>query len=630
MISPPLVHSADIGRIRVLTRERRHAEALAAAQDLSVKEPLNGEALYLLAANQRCLNRISDALTSLDRLQQTHPRMSRLYQERGFCLMAMRDSAQAVAAFETGVRLNPALPASWSALENLYRLIGDLQSSAAAAAQVAELRQLPAEILQARGLSADGDFAAAESLLRTYMESGNHGEAQHRRACGDLARVLLYRQKYLEAQAGLARLLQLEPGNAALQSMCATASAGLGDHETAIAGYRALLDIEPAPHLFVLLGHSLKAMGMRDEAIRAYCAAKDARGDFGDAYWSLANLKTYRLSDSDIASMQDSLAAATTQPEDRVHLQFALGKALESRGRYQESWRHYERGNAQRCAQSGYRPEFTEIHTEHQIAVCTRQFFEERAGCGAADAAPIFIVGLPRSGSTLIEQILASHSLVQGTQELNILPRIAQELPQYPRALLDLGPQDFRNLGDRYLAEARAYRNSKAGAAFFIDKMPNNFRHVGLIHLMLPNAKIIDARREPMACCFSNFKQLFAAGQEFSYDLEFLARYYRTYLELMQHWDAVLPGRVHRIVHEEVLADLEGSVRRLLAHCRIDFEPACLEFHKTARSIATASSEQVRQPLNRESSDQWTPYRPWLQRLEDLLGDARLRYNAPR
>jgi tetratricopeptide (TPR) repeat protein len=628
MNSLPLVHFADVGRIRELTRQRRHPEALAAAQDLSFNEPHNGEALYLLAANQRCLNRIPDALATLARLERTHPRMSRLYQERGLCCMAMRDLAQAVVALQRGVNLNPAMSVSWRALEQLYRLSGDSNRAAAAAAQVANLSQTPAKIVQARNLFADGDLAAAEAVLHTYIKSGDHSQAQHRAARADLGRVLLGLQKYLEARVEIMGLLQLEPGNAEVRSMCATASAGLGDHEAAIMAYRELLDAGPTPHLYVLLGHSLKAIGMQREAIQAYCSAKDARGDFGDAYWSLANLKTYRFADSDTARMQHYIAAPTTHPEDRVHLQFALGKALESRGRYPESWRHYEAGNAQKRAHSGYRPEFAESDTQHQIAVCTRQFFDERAGCGASDADPIFIVGLPRSGSTLIEQILASHSLVQGTQELNIIPRIVQELPRYPCALRDLAPVDFGKLGRRYLTETRAFRSSKSGAPFFIDKMPNNFRHVGLIHLMLPNAKIIDARREPMACCFSNFKQLFASGQEFSYDLEFLARYYRSYLDLMQHWDGVLPGRVHRIVHEDLLEELPGPVRRLLDYCGLDFEQACVEFHKTTRSIATASSEQVRQPLNRGSSDQWRHFRPWLQPLEDLLGDARLRYNA--
>jgi hypothetical protein len=339
-------------------------------------------------------------------------------------------------------------------------------------------------------------------------------------------------------------------------------------------------------------------------------------------------LKTYRFADAEIARMQGVPAACCEI--DRLHLHFALGKALEDRGRYEESWKHYSCGNAMRRTASRYRPEFSEINTQRQIEVCTRRFFAERANAGAPDPAPIFIVGLPRSGSTLIEQILASHSLVEATQELHDIPRIVQELqrgsepsdPKYPGALRDLATEDLRGLGERYLTEIQGYRTQKPGTKFFIDKMPNNFRHVGLIQLMLPNAKIIDVRREPMACCFGNFKQLYASGQDFSYDLEYVARYYRTYLQLMSHWDEVLPGRVLRVCHEDVVENLESGVRRLLDFCALPFEPACLTFHKTARGVSTASSEQVRQPINRDGLHQWRRYRPWLKPLEETLGDA--------
>ena len=279
-----------------------------------------------------------------------------------------------------------------------------------------------------------------------------------------------------------------------------------------------------------------------------------------------------------------------------------------------------------------YRPEVFELNTRLQIEVCTREAFARHEGGGARAADPIFIVGLPRSGSTLIEQILASHSAVEGTHELADIPRIVAELkgrdpdpdtPRYPAVLGGMSAVDFRRLGEKYLSDTRIYRSGKAR---FIDKMPNNFRHVGLIHLMLPNAKIIDARREPMACCFGNLKQLFAHGQEFTYSIEDIARCYRTYLELMRHWDAVLPGRVLRVQHEEVVDDLEGNVRRLLEHCELEFEPACVEFHKTERSVRTASSEQVRQPIYREGLDQWRHYEPWLGRLREVLGDALTRY----
>ncbi len=368
--------------------------------------------------------------------------------------------------------------------------------------------------------------------------------------------------------------------------------------------------------------------------IEVYRAAAAARPGFGDAYWSMANLKTYRFTEEELERMRREEAAPGIGDVDRYHLCFALGKAFEDRADYERSFHYYARGNKLKRAESRYRAAILETNTAHQKDTCTREFFRARAGYGVRDPDPIFIVGLPRSGSTLLEQILASHSLVEGTQELADIPRYVAELqgrepdlnnPRYPRVLAQLQAEDFRTLGERYLRETRVYRSTRP---FFIDKMPNNFRHLGLIHLMLPNARIIDARREPMACCFSNLKQLFASGQEFTYSIDDIARYYRTYLELMAHWDEVLPGRVLRVWHEDVVDDLETHVRRILDFCGLDFEPACVEFYKTARSIRTASSEQVRQPIFRDGLDQWKHFEPWLGELETALGDARVRYRT--
>jgi hypothetical protein len=374
--------------------------------------------------------------------------------------------------------------------------------------------------------------------------------------------------------------------------------------------------------------------GAKKEATESYQTAVAARPSFGDAYWSLANLKTYRFSPDEITHMLAAEAAPNVHPVDRYHLYFALGKAFEDRNEYAESWHFYERGNALKRAESHYHPEITETNTRQQIEVCTAQFFAARAGAGVPDPDPILIVGLPRSGSTLIEQMLASHSQVDGTQELADIQRIVLEMrgcqsdlddPSYPGVLAELTLEDFRMLGERYMTDTRAYRNKKP---FFIDKMPNNFRHIGLIHLMMPNAKIIDVRREPVACCFSNLKQLFARGQEFTYSVEDIARYYRTYLDLMRHWDAVLPGRVLRVFYEDVVEDLEGNVRRILEFSGLEFEPGCVEFYKTERSARTASSEQVRQPIFREGLAQWRNYEPWLGLLKDGLGDAIIRYRG--
>jgi tetratricopeptide (TPR) repeat protein len=658
---------SEVGRIRELVNLRRYGEALAAAEALAVAAPKNRDILYLIALNLRCLNRIPEALVSLKRLEQEHPRFSHLYQELGSCYMSLQDVPRAVDALQRAVSINPALAASWSMLERLSRMTGDVKSAATAAEHLVTLKQLPPQIVQAGSLFSDGEMAASETILRVFLrKAGNHVEAlrllariEHQRdaldeaerllesvlqlapdysaARSDYARVLIGRQKYLKAREEIGALLKLERGNWDYLSLSAAASAGLGEHERAICLYRELLALMPEwPQLHVLLGHSLKAARRPQEAIESYAAAAAGRPGFGDAYWSLANLKTYRFSQDEIARMRAAEAAPTAQPIDRHHLCFALGKALEDRGEYAQSWEYYQRGNALKRTQSRYRPEVTETNTRRQIEVCTAPFFAAREGVGVPDPDPILIVGLPRSGSTLIEQILAAHSLVEGTQELYDIPRIVLELqgrrpdlddPRYPGVLAALAPDDFRRLGERYLTDTSAYRK---GRPFFIDKMPNNFRHIGLIHLMMPNARIIDVRREPMACCFSNLKQLFASGQAFTYDIEFIARYYRTYLELMRHWDAVLPGRVLRVWYEDVVEDLEGNVGRILEFCGLEFEPACLKFYESERSVSTASSEQVRKPIFREGLFQWRNYEPWLGPLKDALGDALIRYHEDR
>jgi tetratricopeptide (TPR) repeat protein len=667
--SPPLdgqsATEQEVERLRTLQKAGRHAEALAGAQALLQDLPENRDLLLAAATSLRCLMRIPDALEALDRLEQTQPRFSRLHQERGLCHIALRDAPRAIEALLRAVNINPALPMSWRMLEGVYRLSGELANAATAAAHVATLKALPTEIVTATSLFSDGDLVPAEQIVRAYLlQQGDHPEAMrllakigmarevlddaetlleavlilapdHRAARYEYAQTLVLRHKYAKAQAQIEGLLELEPDNLDYRATAATAAVGLGDHETAIALYRDLLAKMPnAPDLHLWLGHALKTVGRPTEAVEAYRAAAAARSDFGDAYWSLANLKLYRFEEAEIARMRAQEAAPSISAVDRYHLCFALGKALEDRGETAGSWSYYERGNALKRAESRYRPEILETNTAEQIRVCTGPFFQQRSGWGAPDPDPIFIVGLPRSGSTLLEQILSSHTAVEGTQELPDVQAMVVELqgrdpdfdhPRYPNILSDMSAEDFSRRGRQYLADTRAYRT---GRTFFIDKMPNNFRHIGLIHLMLPNAKIIDARREPMSCCFSNLKQLFAQGQEFTYSVEDIARYYRTYLDLMRHWDVALPGRVLRVHHEDVVADLEGSVRRLLDYCGLAFEPGCLDFHKTQRSVRTPSSEQVRQPIFRDGLDQWKIYEPWLAPLKTALGDALERYRT--
>jgi tetratricopeptide (TPR) repeat protein len=463
----------------------------------------------------------------------------------------------------------------------------------------------------------------AEFLLETALML----EPEYRAMRYDYAVTLLRRHKHAQAIAELERLRAGEPGNRAYEITYATACVGLGRHEEAIERYRALLlDSPQAADLHLSVAHALKTLGKQKEAVESYRAAYVAQPDFGDAYWSLANLKTYRFTEGEIERMRLQEQRADIRAVDRYHLCFALGKALEDRGEFAESFRYYQAGNALKRSEVRFTLQPILRNAELQAAVCTREFFEARKGYGLNCADPIFIVGLPRAGSTLLEQILASHSQVEGTTELPEILRLAGELqgrdpdpanPRYPAALKDLKPEDFLRFGEKYIADTRVYRS---GLPRFIDKMPNNFRHIGLIHLILPNAKIIDARREAMACSFSNFKQLFASGQEFTYSLEDIASYYRMYVELMRHWDQALPGRVLRVQHEDLVEDLEGNVRRILAFCDLDFEPSCLAFYKTERSVRTASSEQVRQPIYKEGLDQWRNFEPWLGELKSALG----------
>jgi tetratricopeptide (TPR) repeat protein len=615
------------------------------------------------AQRLRLLGQAKSALEAWDAIERARPTYGLLFQERGHCHVALGDSSRAIECFERAVGLNPALAESWAMLERLLNAAGEAQRASVAAQRLQKLQELPPQLVEAGGLFCDGEHAAAESLLTRYVaEHGRHVEAlrllgriaQRRgdafRAEGlfrevveiaphyadarlDYVRVLIERQTYPAALEQIEQRLQSAPADPEARFLKATILAGLGRHDDAVPIFRHLLGETPQRnHLRIVLGHSLKALGRAEDAVNAFRAAAAGHADIGDAYWSLANLKTYRFDDREIQRMRGLEALPAPGLPDRAHLCFALGKALEDRGDYSESWAFYERGNALMRAKSGYRSEAMEDNARRLIETCTQEFFAARSGSGAGDCDPIFIVGLPRSGSTLLEQILASHRQVDGTQELHDIPRIAAELrregpngagPRYPELSPELDPALFERLGRRYLDETRVYRR---GRPRFIDKMPNNFWRIGLIHLMLPNARIIDIRREPMACCVSNLKQLYARGQEFCYGSDEIARYYRVYLDLMGHWDRVLPGRVLRVGYEDLVEDIDSSVRRILDHCGLEFDPACLEFHRSRRTVNTPSSEQVRQPLFREGISQWRRFEPWLDPLKQALGDAVDRY----
>ena len=657
--SPPSPVEAEVVRIRALLQTGDHQHALLAGEALAARVPHNRDVLYMVAVAQRYLKRHADALRTLSRLQAAHPGYSRLYQERGHCCAASGDPAAALGAYLQAVNLNAALPASWQALSVLYHASGRPAEAKMAAAHVAKLRQLQPDVVTASSLFADGEVHEAERVIRAFLkqhprdvegmrllarigmqldvlddaefllESVLAFSPDYHPARYDYVRVLLQRHRNARALAEAKILLRAEPDNRDFRAVYATACLALSDYEAAIRTYRQLLREAPAAaDLHLSIGHALKTMGRQQEAILSYRAAAQTRPDFGDAYWSLANLKTYRFSDDEIARMREQEADRAVSVTDRIHFCFALGKALEDRALFAQSFASYARGNALKKAGTNYRPETVEANARAQAALLTPAFFASRRQGGCPSPAPIFIVGLPRAGSTLIEQILASHSQVEGTMELADIPRMVLRLqgrtsdaaaPTYPAVLAELSAEQRRRLGESYLADTRAYRTD---TPFFVDKNPNNFRHLGLIHLILPNARIIDARREPMACCFSNYKQLFAAGQEFTYDLHDIARYYRSYLQLMAHWDGAMPGKILRVRHEDVVADLEGSVRRILDFCGLAFEPACVAFHETERSVRTASSEQVRRPINADGLDQWRHYRPWLGTLEQALAST--------
>ncbi|MET0308387.1 MAG: sulfotransferase [Sphingomonas sp.] len=466
-----------------------------------------------------------------------------------------------------------------------------------------------------------GRYKDAESLLRRAIELAPGFTA----ARANLALVLYRLNRPTEAIAELDRVLGEDPDNVGHANLKAAALGRVGGFDEAIGLYEAILAAAPnQPRVWMSFGHMLKTVGRQAEGIAAYRKALALTPTLGEAWWSLANLKTVRFEDADIAAMQAALDQPDLSDEDRFHLDFALGKAFEDRPDPPQAFAHYAAGNALRRTKVKYSADETSAFVDAGIALYSRDFLDARTGQGNASPAPVFILGMPRAGSTLIEQILSSHSLVEGTTELPDIPALARQIADYPTGTAALSAVQLAEMGEAYLRRAAVQRHTDR--PFFIDKLPNNWAHLPLIHLILPNAKIIDARRHPLGCCFSNFKQHFARGQAFSYDLEDMGRYYRDYVRQMAHVDAVRPGLVHRVFYEAMIDDTETQVRALLAYCGLDFEPACLEFHKTERAVRTASSEQVRQPIFRQGTEAWQPFEPWLDPLKAALGNVLTHY----
>jgi tetratricopeptide (TPR) repeat protein len=649
------VETALAHAVRLLERE----PALAAEQATEILKavPHHPHATLILAAARRTSGDATQALSLLAPLLKQQPRWATLHYELGMTFSTLGRGEEAVGALRQAAQLSPESPSAWRALADQLAVIGDEPGAAAARARLLKTSTHDPRLMAAGTALCENRIPEAEALLRRHLiehptdiaalrmlaevagRIGRYRDAETLLArCLELSpgfssarhnyAVALHRQgKHAEALEQIDRLLATDAHNPNYRTLHAALLAGVGEYERALGIYAEILKSYPRQgRIWLSYGHALKTAGQSAEGISAYRRAIELDPGLGEVWWSLANLKTYRFAAADVERMQTQLQRADLDADNRVHLCFALGKALEDAGNYAESFEHYRQGNALRRAQIPYDAQRLQEHVRNSRAFFTPQLLAATAGQGAAARDPIFIVGLPRAGSTLIEQILSSHSQVEGTMELPDLPTLAQSVVgrtgddavRYPQALGRLPPGELRAMGEEYLARTRIQR--KTGRPFFIDKLPNNFMHVGLIHLMLPNARIIDARRHPLGCCLSGFKQHFARGQNFTYDLADLGAYYSHYVELMAHFDAVLPGRVHRVFYESMVEDTETEVRRLLEYCGLPFEPDCLRFYATERAVRTASSEQVRTPIYRDGMQQWQNYEPWLGPLRAALG----------
>ena len=633
---------------------------LAAEQARAILEvvPRHADTTRLLAAALRLSGDAESGLATIAPLAQALPNLPLAQLELALCLERLGRTAEAARAFDRASALEPRLSEAWRGLSESLELLGDRQGAERALARqlrasthdpllieaataLSENRLGEAERVLRERLKGDaGDVAAIRMLAETGARLGRYADAEALLTrCVELApnfaaarhnlATMLYRQnKNLEALAQIEMLVAKDARHPGYANLYAAILARLGEYDRAIAVYdQVLKDYPNQPKGWMSYGHALKTVGRQADSVAAYRKALDLAPTLGEVWWSLANLKTVKFTAEDLAAMRQALEAEGLSDDDRLHLHYALGKAHEDAEAWDASFAHYAAGAAIRREQLEYDPEENTADTVRTKAVFSPAFIAARAGQGCPAPDPIFVVGLPRSGSTLVEQILASHSLVEGTMELPDLIVMARRLggktakraeSTYPESLADLSPEDLRALGEEFIERTRIQR--KTDKPFFIDKMPNNFAHTGLIHLILPNAKIIDARRHPLGCCFSGFKQHFARGQAFSYDLTDIGRYYADYVDLMAHFDTVLPGRVHRVIYEQMIADPEGEIRALLDHCGLPFEEACLSPHENDRAVRTASSEQVRRPIFKDAVEHWQKFESHLGPLKQSLG----------
>ena len=646
------------------------SDPLGAAQRASgilAGSPGHPEANLLFATACSKLGDAAAAAAALESLTNAHRDTPFMQLELGRAYAASGRGAEAVSAFRRAVALDAGLAEGWRELAAMSFGAGDTRAGDAAYAHYSRLTKDPPELSDAIVALADSRLESAEALLLRRLDQAPNDVAALRL----LADVATRREDYAEAERRLTRCLELTPGYAAARYDLANLMFTLHRHSEVLLLVERLLASEPrsidylslkaqtlrfvgrndeavalmeaavADHpdedpAWLLYGHLLREVGRQSQAIDRYRRALAVRPGSGRAYSSLANLKTFRFDAADLAAMQELLAHGGLTSFDRTHLEFALGKALEDEGEFEASFEHYARGNARYRTTTGYDPNAMTAIAQRSMAVFTDRFFAERLGWGSERADPIFIVGLPRSGSTLLEQILASHSLIEGTRELPDIPNIGRELTArpnpagregYPEPVAVLERPEADEFAARYLSQTQLHR--PLGKPHFVDKMLSNFVHIGLIQLMFPNAAIIDMRRHPLGCGFSCYKQIFARGLGFTYDLSEIGRYYRDYALLMEHFDAVLPGRVHRVHYEQLVGDPEGEIRRVLEYCRLPFEAGCVRFYDNRRVVQTISSEQVRRPIYSDAVDQWRHYEPWLGPLKAALGDLVDRYPTP-
>ena len=653
-------HETLINQATEMAKAGQFQAALDALNSLGADITTSPDAAYVRAVCLRRLGQLEGAIVQLQEIVVQDPSFARAHQEVGHIFKQQGNSKAALEAYERAVSVDSALIGSWRALKVLYHESANNEGLQQAEAEIKQLESLHPALQTVKSHLNRDNIDAADQICRHYMQQNKQDiegmrllaeiaqrakilddaefilesavtfSPEHKGARFDYANILIKRQKFGAAHYIATKLVAEQPDFLQFQGLYASTLAGVGETQAAVELYRKLIDqAYNLHHAYLLCGHAEKTLGNLPAAIECYQNLYRLQPDYGDAFWSLANTKTYQFSDQEVEHMLDYKEREETSAIDKVHFNFALGKAYEDRKQYDQAFQAYDEGNRLNKEILNYKSPEARKRVEYQKNNCNKALFERLENVGHDAPDPIFIVGLPRAGSTLLEQILASHSQVDGTLELPNILSLSRRLrgrdpveegvePQYPKILTTLDTDYFAKFGEQYIEDTQVFRQ---GADFFIDKMPNNFMHIGLIKLILPNAKIIDARRHPMACCFSGFKQLFAEGQEFTYGLEEIGDYYKHYVDLMDHWDEVLPGFVLRVQHEDVVNDLESQVHKILEFCGLPFEQSCIEFYKTERNVRTPSSEQVRQPIYKTGLEQWRNFESHLSPLIDALGD---------